>query len=742
MSGAAIIDFPVGNTDLAIDFLERWHGSDPRVVITIHPETKATNRRDFAPDAVGNLRQFIDAAQGRLNVYYVANACAPGDTSPTKEEMRAGRALYVDLDAKNGLTLEEAEERCRGFEPAPTHLIFSGGGYQALWRMVPITDLGWADRIEATNKAIERAAGGDNCHNANRLLRLPGTINVPDAKKRERGRVPTLARIVEEDWNRTIELGTVPALPDGLSASPAPPSLSDLSERVMKAIVTGDPKLLRNPQATRSEVVFFVAASMVRAHYDDAAIAAILLDPANGVSAHVREQHDPRAYALRQAQQAREKVATDWVRSDKGAIVADDQTNVLKALDQMGVALRYDEFGDRVTAEIPGRGAQYFDDPVAHHLRFEIERRFGFRPTKDFFFDFAEELARERGRYHPVKDYLAGIEWDGVERIDRWLSRYAGAEDNEYTRAVGRLILLAAVRRIREPGCKFDQMMVLVSEKQGLGKSLALAKLAVRAGWFTDSLGLDAREQEVIEKMGGKWLVEFAELKGMTAQRTEHIKAFASRLFDRARPAYGRKLREVPRQCIFFGSTNEPKFLKDDENRRFWPVNVGEIDLDALVRDRDQLWAEAATAEASGESIELPRRLWAAAAGVQAAHHEEDPWVDAISGVLGDMVGKVRSTDIWNILGIVVGRQTQADNRRLGSAMRHLGWTSAQLRFYGLKCSCYVKGTAEEREKAIFVQSDGLVPGSAQASYEDKAQPDFEFGAGYPPLPPATPGYP
>jgi hypothetical protein len=149
------------------------------------------------------------------------------------------------------------------------------------------------------------------------------------------------------------------------------------------------------------------------------------------------------------------------------------------------------------------------------------------------------------------------------------------------------------------------------SSPQGLDKSSALAVLAGNGEWFTDSLPLGADDKKVIETLKGRWIVEAAELQGLRKGDVEHLKAFLSRRIDRGRPAYGRLPIEAPRQCVIIGTTNSERYLRDSTgNRRFWPVRVARFDLDALRRDHDQIWAEAAAIEAKGESIRLDPRLY------------------------------------------------------------------------------------------------------------------------------------
>ena len=157
-----------------------------------------------------------------------------------------------------------------------------------------------------------------------------------------------------------------------------------------------------------------------------------------------------------------------------------------------------------------------------------------------------------------MRDYLDGLVWDGVPRIDRCLVAYGGAEDTEYVRVVGALVLMAAVRRVRQPGCKFDEMVVLESE-QGRNKSKALEILAVEPEWFTDNLPLGLPAKETIEALSGHWIVEVSELQGMRRSDIDKIK-FLSRNTDRARMSYERTVTEARRQCVIIGTTNSEQY--------------------------------------------------------------------------------------------------------------------------------------------------------------------------------------
>ena len=257
--------------------------------------------------------------------------------------------------------------------------------------------------------------------------------------------------------------------------------------------------------------------------------------------------------------------------------------NTRHAIGLLGIKCEYDAFHDRLI--VGGQPIAQFAGELSDHaclvLRKMIEEKFEFDPGKNNMFDAAVQLCLEN-RFDPVVSYLNDLEWDGIDRLDEWLATYLGAENTPLNREIGRVVLVAQVRRAKQPGCKFDQIPVLEGPEGGF-KSTFLRLLAGSDENFSDQtiLGQDDRQQQ--ELLRGKWIYEIADLTGISKAEVEKVKAFASRTHDRARPAYGRTLIEIPRRCVIWGTTNNSQYLKSQTgNRRFWPITVERIDIEIL----------------------------------------------------------------------------------------------------------------------------------------------------------------
>lgn len=337
---------------------------------------------------------------------------------------------------------------------------------------------------------------------------------------------------------------------------------------------------------------------------------------------------------------------------------------------------------------------------------------------------------------HPPREYIKSLTWDGQPRVEEWLKTYLGAVAMEpvpdaytvdaagkriaavgadgkpvkvtpYLDAVGPKWLISAIARIFRPGCKADCALVLEGE-QGLKKSSAIATLG--GEWATDQL----------EKMGskdssmqthGKWIIEISELSSISKAEIEDVKSFMSRQQERYRPPYAGRVVEIPRQCVFAGTSNNADYLKDDTgNRRWWPVMCTNIDLEALRRDRDQLWAEAFVRYTEGTTwwIDVPE-VRDQAEAEQALRFSEDPWAEKVRRYLRFEVEHEETSisDIMaNCLVIEMGRWTKTDSNRVVSVLRTLGWRKVR------------KGTGKDREYIYRPSVPARLAMAKQASFE------------------------
>lgn len=373
---------------------------------------------------------------------------------------------------------------------------------------------------------------------------------------------------------------------------------------------------------------------------------------------------------------------SDFVRDGAGNIIKDHQENIKRVLQLMGKELSYNEFSDKLLMD----QQIALEDRQMNDMWLRIDEEYRFRPSFIFFEKVVKRLAWENG-FHPVKDYLKNLIWDLTPRLDSWLITAGQAEDSAYLRAVSSIVLIAAVRRVRQPGCKYDEMLVIES-KQGLNKSSALRALCPNPEWFSDDIRLNVNSQQMIEATLGKWIIEAAELAGKKKAEVEQLKSTLSRQIDGpARMAYAHLPVERPRQFILIGTTNSAVYLTDPTGaRRFWPVKIPAFDVTWIVKNRDQLWAEASAREIAGESIRLHESLWAAAAEQQEARQEIDPYEDVIKNVIlaqpqyQDGKTRIATLAIWEALGIPVERRDRYGANRISEIMQRLGFARSRVR--------------------------------------------------------------
>lgn len=291
--------------------------------------------------------------------------------------------------------------------------------------------------------------------------------------------------------------------------------------------------------------------------------------------------------------------------------------------------------------------------------------------------DAAEVVAHENS-FHPVREYLSSLRWDGKPRLNTWLHTYFGVDPLPYHEIVGAKWLISAVARAMKPGIKVDCMLILEG-KQGLGKGRSLAALVPKTSWLSTDVK-DFGSLESARSLAGRWIIESAELEGLRGKHGnkpigEDAKAFLSRDIDIYRAPYGRRTQDHPRQCIFAGTTNQAESLTDvTGNRRFWPVTCTQARPDELARDRDQIWGEALYRFQQGEHwwLETPEEQ-ALAAEQQDARVERDPFEEKIAEFLNGKE-EITSAQLFEHLEYPKTRWTTGEARRLGSILRTLGW--------------------------------------------------------------------
>lgn len=289
------------------------------------------------------------------------------------------------------------------------------------------------------------------------------------------------------------------------------------------------------------------------------------------------------------------------------------------------------------------------------------------------------EAVGEMATFHPVRNYLNDLPtWDGVARVETWLMDYCAVSPNDqdharYISEVGKRWLISAVARVLMPGCKADGVLILEG-RQGAMKSTTLRTIA-GADWFGDSLP-PMHSKDASDYLRGKWVIEMAELSNMNKAEVEVVKAFIAREEERFRPAYGRNEISYPRQCVFAGSTNKTDYLRDETgNRRFWPVKVGQsCDVQSLGRDRDQIWAETLSMFKDGEIWWLTGDVLKVAEGQQAARVSQDAWEGDILQYVAMREEVSCATIARDVLNIEVGRVDRAATNRISAILTGNGW--------------------------------------------------------------------
>ena len=327
-----------------------------------------------------------------------------------------------------------------------------------------------------------------------------------------------------------------------------------------------------------------------------------------------------------------------------------------------------------------GKTERWLDADDAETRRY-IEQEYKFHSAQKC--DDALRIVFARNQYHPVRDLVDSFQWDGESRILKFLNKWTGCEDTPYTREVSRLIFAGGIHRLYNPGCKFDDMPVLIGTKQGEGKSTLVRWLALKDEYFTEVNEFDG--QRGIEAVEGAWICEVSELLAMTkAREQEAVKSYLTRLNDRYRMPFDRRVTDHPRQCVFIGTTNKEQFLTDKTgNRRFYPVKVHQSGYDLFDHEEEikayirQCWAEAKVLYDRGEIPPYAdRRLISEIREKQQDATEDDFRVGMIQSYL-DGRHETCVLELWqNALGMSeYSKPTKKDSQEIGIIMQSMdGW--------------------------------------------------------------------
>jgi predicted P-loop ATPase len=400
-------------------------------------------------------------------------------------------------------------------------------------------------------------------------------------------------------------------------------------------------------------------------------------------------------------------------RTKSGGIDGAQVSNIILILKEhpswKGV-IRYSEFDQRVHFISPPFGGAFYAGPGKKQMWIEdndmtcvrswLETSMDVNVAKETVFDAVFAVGKSQS-FHQVRDWLEGLTWDGVPRIESWLAAYCGAEiDSESQKiavpAMSKRWMISAVARAYEPGAKVDCTLVLEGA-QSIKKSTTFAILVPQSAWFSDErLNLDSKD--TLQQIQGKWLIEIGELASFKGKANEEIKHFLTKRADDFRLPYGRINQPYPRQCVFGGSVNDAEYLSDPTgNRRFFPVRChgrddlgGKIDIAGLQAVRDQLWAEAVSHYKKGEQWWLTEEEDEAARVEQEARYAADSWEARVASWVATYDVNGQPIDRFTMDAVLHGavsiepaKQGRGEQTRMKNILQRLGFERKQVTIDG-----------------------------------------------------------
>lgn len=379
--------------------------------------------------------------------------------------------------------------------------------------------------------------------------------------------------------------------------------------------------------------------------------------------------------------------------TDKGKPILDIRNVVLilERSEEFKSFVWYDDFHKNI---FTSKGA--WDESDTLQLTFKLQKVYGMSRLSDDIVRKAIVIYAQNNQRNEPRDWMESLRWDGVERLHQFFSDYLGAEKSAYSSAVGVNLFTALAARIYKPGCKFDCMIILEGT-QGSFKTQAVNLIG--GPWYAEAT-TSVMDKDFMLGAQGKLIMELAELDSLRNAENTKIKSIMSRREDVFRVPYGRYFQKFPRTCVFIATTNESTYLKDNTGaRRFWPIKCGKIDLEAIKRDREQLFAEGVSYFKVGNPWWLmPEEE---TLKIQEARRQDDEWEDIIEDYL---IGKddTRIKDIADHLGIPNAKLDKLIQRRIGAILRRIGWDKRNRRdIYGNQRKLWVNCATYSDEVAL-----------------------------------------